>query len=638
MTALALREIATALGGEVSGDSVLAPGPGHSATDRSLSITLSATAPDGFVVHSFAGDDDMDCRDYVRTRLGLERFKPNSRPNGGQDKSNGAKAKLLRTIIYDYCDPASGGSRYRKTRREYAGGTKAFLIDPKGRGGSAPLLYGGERLADLRENQSVWIAEGEKKVERLRELGAVAVSGDTGANSKWLPEHAQLLRGLSVIFWPDSDDPGERYIANAAAAILADNPDADLRVVRPFPMAAKGEKGKDVCDWAGESAALAAVERDAAPWEARDKQDALATTALTPIVLLGFNPSDWETDPEPEQRKWVVPNYIPDETVTLLYADGGTGKSYLKLQIATARALGRDWVGLLPEPGRTLVLSCEDDLKEMKRRLYGILKFYLPDIKDPGARWKALGGEIRLVDLVGGNSVLGLLKRGIIVPTEMYHALDRYLAEFKPGLAALDVLADLFGGSEIERTQVRQFMNLLHALCRKHQCAILLLAHPSRSGMNTGTGTSGSTDWHNSVRARIYLETPAGLENNGQRIFKGMKNNRGELGGPIEIEWKDGLFRRINGPTGFDKLAAEQRVNEVFLMLLKRFTTQHIPVRATESRSGAPTLFAAEPDNQGFKSEDFKAAMRRLLNNGKILNELESEGPPSRRLPRLVIP
>jgi hypothetical protein len=161
-----------------------------------------------------------------------------------------AKPKLLRTIIYDYCDPASGESRYRKTRREYASGTKAFLIDPKGRGGSAPLLYGGERLADLRENQPVWIAEGEKKVERLRELGAVAVSGATGAKSKWLPAHAQLLRGLSVIFWPDSDAPGERYIANAAAAILAENPDANLRVVRPFSMAAKGEKGKDDCDWA----------------------------------------------------------------------------------------------------------------------------------------------------------------------------------------------------------------------------------------------------------------------------------------------------------------------------------------------------------------------------------------------------
>src|ERR1700730_15046900 len=37
----------------------------------------------------------------------------------------------------------------------------------------------------------------------------------------------------------------------------------------------------------------------------------------------------------------IVPDYIPDETVPLLYADGGTGKSYLKLQLAIARALAK---------------------------------------------------------------------------------------------------------------------------------------------------------------------------------------------------------------------------------------------------------------------------------------------------------
>jgi len=64
-------QIARALGGKVSGDHVLAPGPGHSPKDRSLSIKLDATAPDGFLVHSFAGDDPIRCKDYVREKLGL---------------------------------------------------------------------------------------------------------------------------------------------------------------------------------------------------------------------------------------------------------------------------------------------------------------------------------------------------------------------------------------------------------------------------------------------------------------------------------------------------------------------------------------------------------------------------------------
>jgi putative DNA primase/helicase len=71
-----LRSIARALDGEVSGRQVLVPGPGHSPKDRSLAICLSNDAPDGFLVHSHAGDDWRWCREYVRSRLGLPRWEP----------------------------------------------------------------------------------------------------------------------------------------------------------------------------------------------------------------------------------------------------------------------------------------------------------------------------------------------------------------------------------------------------------------------------------------------------------------------------------------------------------------------------------------------------------------------------------
>jgi putative DNA primase/helicase len=71
-----LRSIAVALGGVVSGRQVLAPGPGHSPRDRSLAIRISDQAPDGFLVHSHAGDDWRECREYVRSRLGLPPWEP----------------------------------------------------------------------------------------------------------------------------------------------------------------------------------------------------------------------------------------------------------------------------------------------------------------------------------------------------------------------------------------------------------------------------------------------------------------------------------------------------------------------------------------------------------------------------------
>jgi putative DNA primase/helicase len=71
-----LRSLARSLGGEVYGKGVVAPGPGHSPRDRSMSVTLSVASPDGFIVHSHAGDDWRMCRDYVRERLGMPQWQP----------------------------------------------------------------------------------------------------------------------------------------------------------------------------------------------------------------------------------------------------------------------------------------------------------------------------------------------------------------------------------------------------------------------------------------------------------------------------------------------------------------------------------------------------------------------------------
>jgi putative DNA primase/helicase len=72
------QALARALGGELSGRSILAPGPGHSQNDRSLSIKIDPAAPNGFLCYSFAGDALRACRNHVRAALGLSAW--NGRP------------------------------------------------------------------------------------------------------------------------------------------------------------------------------------------------------------------------------------------------------------------------------------------------------------------------------------------------------------------------------------------------------------------------------------------------------------------------------------------------------------------------------------------------------------------------------
>ena len=73
--------IARTLGGIVVGrNAILAPGPGHSLRDRSLSVKIDPSAPDGFRAYSFCGDDWRVCRNHVRRVLGIAAPSPPPSP------------------------------------------------------------------------------------------------------------------------------------------------------------------------------------------------------------------------------------------------------------------------------------------------------------------------------------------------------------------------------------------------------------------------------------------------------------------------------------------------------------------------------------------------------------------------------
>ena len=75
-----IKAMAHLLRGEAHGSGIVCPGPGHSQKDRSLSVRIEPDAPDGFLVNSFAGDDPIACKDYVRERLGLVALGPQYQP------------------------------------------------------------------------------------------------------------------------------------------------------------------------------------------------------------------------------------------------------------------------------------------------------------------------------------------------------------------------------------------------------------------------------------------------------------------------------------------------------------------------------------------------------------------------------
>jgi RecA-family ATPase len=333
-------------------------------------------------------------------------------------------------------------------------------------------------------------------------------------------------------------------------------------------------------------------------------------------------------------RAWHVEEWIPAENVTLLGGDGGTGKSLTALQLAVATAAGTKWLGRNVRPGKALFVTAEDDLPEVHRRLADIVAeegISLADLDD-----------LAIVSLAGDDALLAVPdgRSNIIRPTALFGSLESLIEKSQPTLVVLDTLADLFGGEENQRAQARQFVGMLRGLAISYRLTMLLLAHPSLSGMASGSGSSGSTGWSNSVRSRLYLERIKG--DNGSeddpdaRVLKTMKANYGPVGSQIKLRWRSGVFvTEQTAATSFSVIAAQAHAERIFLDLVAAYEAEGRKVSATPSSNYAPVVFSKDARSERVGRSGLAAAMNRLFGDKRI--KTEEYGPPSKRHNRIMI-
>jgi RecA-family ATPase len=330
-------------------------------------------------------------------------------------------------------------------------------------------------------------------------------------------------------------------------------------------------------------------------------------------------------------RSWHVQDLIPCNTVTLFSGDGGTGKSLLALQLAVSTASARPWLRMAVKEGSALYLSAEDDRDELARRIKDIQQAEGVPFSDIS--------KLKCRSLAGEDALLATLQKdGALQPTHLLKAIEHLLERDKPDLVVLDTLADYFPGNENDRSQARQFIGMLRGLAIRHNCTVFLLAHPSLTGINSGTGTSGSTGWNNSVRSRLYLSRVKqdGYEANpNARVLQTMKSNYASIGGEIALTWQDGVFVAGAPISGLDRMAVSAKAERLFLTFLRQSEEQGRRLSYAGGQTYAPRVFEAHPDAEGVTKRAFKQAMENLLHSGKI--KIGEDGPPSKRRKFLMV-
>jgi RecA-family ATPase len=540
-----------------------------------------------------------------------------SKPNGHDPGA----AHIVQTYGYQAADQALVFQVCRKR-------PKAFVQRrPDGHGdwiwstkGIEPIPYRlPELISAIAEGRTIWVVEGERDVDRLRAEGLAATTNAGGAG-KWKPALNPYFKGADVVALGDNDEAGREH-ARAVAAQLAPVA-ARVRLLEDLSQAwpACPPKG-DASDYL-EGHTAADLEALAA--------ELPAYGVAAPALIGAFTAASLEGLLVPS-RVWHVPDLVPARTVTLLGGDGGVGKSILALQLAFATAAGLPWIGQQVRQGRALHLSAEDDRDELHRRTDQISTFYGVALeRAPGlTMWSLADEDALLVTGAPGQALQA---------TPRWEELRRFVELDRPALVVFDSLADVYGANENERSQVRQFVRLLRGLAMPADTAMLLLGHPSLTGLATGSGLSGSTGWNNSVRSRMFMSAPVaedgGASEPNLRTLAVKKANYTQAGAELRLRYVAGAFDcdELSGPaaSGLDRQIAADRVDAQFLQLLDAFKAEGRTVSHLPGRNYGPTLFAADPRAHGTTMKGFQAAMNRQFVVGAI--RVGTWGPKSRQI------
>jgi RecA-family ATPase len=222
-----------------------------------------------------------------------------------------------------------------------------------------------------------------------------------------------------------------------------------------------------------------------------------------------------------------------------------------------------------------------------------------------------------LVSRVGmHNMLVEFDKRDIARPTALYDAISTRAKDSGARLVVLDSLHDLFGGNKINRVHARQFIARLHRIALDIDGAVVVCAHPSVAGMNTGTGTSGSTAWNNAARSRLYLTRDSNEDADPDaRLLKTMKANYALQGNEFELRWSRGVFVRNVVDTSDPYGQAEA----VFLACLDKSYGDGRHVSASpNSPSFAAKAFMRMPQAKGLTKDKLRRAMESLFAQTKL--------------------
>ncbi|WP_245688011.1 AAA family ATPase [Rhodococcus phenolicus] len=377
-------------------------------------------------------------------------------------------------------DPAGTRYNYRDGRtvhRTYDDrGHKKFRQSGNTRGRD---LYRVERLDESPTGTAVYVVEGEKDVHAIESAGGVAVCSAMGAGKAHLFDWSPLA-GHTVVIVADDDEAGRRHAMQVHE--LVEPIAAGVAVV-------VAKAGKDAADHIAAGYGLDDFE---------------------PVDLGGQSGRRLKitrgSDVKMQRVRWVMEDWIPAGSLTLLAGREGLGKSTIAAQICAQITQGTLEGELHGIPRNVLYIHSEDS------REFTVA----PRLKAAGADMD----RVLFVDVETAHMDSGTL----ILPLDIA-TLEKMIAQHQVAFVVLDAATSSMSSelSGKDDRAVRSYLEPLAQLAARQGCVVLGLCHfGKRDGTDTGKLILGSIAWSQVARSVLSV---AKDEDTGNLIVTNTKAN-----------------------------------------------------------------------------------------------------------------
>lgn len=340
------------------------------------------------------------------------------------------------------------------------------------------------------------------------------------------------------------------------------------------------------------------------------------------VETVARKPMQWAKleNEQPPERIWRLSHWLSIGP-TLFAGRGGTGKSLVAQTLATALAIGKNYLDEVASPLKVLAWFCEDDHDELWRRQVAICDYF-------GIKLSDLEGKLVIEPRLGCENTLFAPAYGTPTWTPLRDELRDQMNDYGADLLIADNTSQLFGCNENDRHNVTTFVNGMVGLVPERPTSQLILSHPAKAG---DSEFSGSTAWENSVRMRWFMgstlpdqqEPEEGAEDPNVRYIAKRKTNY-SVKDYRKLIFDMGVFKPEAAPgevsARYNYALRKEGAESAVMAAVGRFAAQQI--RVVDARNSPDSLLSKMRSSklmQDYTPREITDAVAALRLNGRLV-------------------